>query len=113
MAKQKKTKTYNGKLIYSQDAQYILISPTATTNISKILDQICESKGLDNICTVKIMDCCKLLFEESGRLLKYKSYDSGVVDYHINGNCLGDLLFDSTDLDLEITISAKAGYGKV
>lgn len=118
MSKYKNTMTYSGRLVYNQDANYELTSPTDTINISEILDKVCNSSK--KYIEVKIMNCCKLIFAEQGNLLKYKSYDTGVVDYHINGNCLGDVLFFNTGELLDVTIYADAlngtgdrcGYGK-
>lgn len=118
MSKYKNTMTYSGRLVYNQDANYELTSPTDTINISEILDRVLTSSN--KYIEIKIMDCCKLIFEEHGNLMRYKSYDTGVVDYHINGNCLGDVLFFNTGELLDVTIYADAlngtgdrcGYGK-
>lgn len=118
MSKYKNTVTYSGKLLYNDEAQYGLQFPSGLVNISEILDKVCNSSK--KYIEVKIMNCCKLIFAEQGNLLKYKSYDTGVVDYHINGNCLGDVLFFNTGELLDVTIYADAlnrtgdrcGYGK-
>ena len=106
MSKYKNTITHSGRLVYNQDANYELTSPTDTINISEILDGICQSNN--KYIEIRIMNCCKLIFEEHGNLMRYKSYDTGVVDYHINGNCLGDVLFFNTGENLDVEIYAEA-----
>ena len=105
MSKYKNTVTYSGKLLYNDEAQYGLQFPSGLVNISEILDKVCTSSN--KYIEIKIMDCCKLIYEEKGNLMKYKSYNTGVVDYHINGNCLGDVLFFNTENILDITIYAE------
>jgi len=112
MAKYKNSITHSGRLVYNQDANYELQSPTGIVNISEILDRIHTSSN--KYIEIKIMNCCKLIFEEKGNLMKYKSYDAGVVDYHINGNCLGDVLFFNTGenfLDIAIFAETLNGTG--
>lgn len=104
MNKYRNTITYSGRLTYNQDAEYELDSFTSIINISKILDSILDSNS--KYIEIKVMNGCKLLCEEQGNLMKYKSYSTGVVDYHINGCCLGDILFDNTEsyIDIEIYV---------
>jgi len=99
-----KTKIYTGKLSYNQDANYILYSPTtkSTTNISDILYNICYSSN--NYIEIKIMKGCKILFNESGRLLNKIDDKNGLLSYHINSEDLESVLFFNTGeyLDIEI-----------
>jgi len=79
----KNTKIYTGKLSYNQDANYILHSPiSGTTNISDILYNICYSSN--NQIEIKIMKGCKILFNESGRLLNKIDDKNGLLSYHVN-----------------------------
>ena len=95
---------YSGKLSYNQDANYILYSPTtkSTTNISDILYNICYSSN--NYIEIKIMKGCKILFNESGRLLNKIDDKNGLLSYHINSEDLESVLFFNTGeyLDIEI-----------
>lgn len=108
MSKYKNFKTpyvFSGKLIYNSEAKYELHFSNGYTNISNILDNIFNFNN--KYIEIKIMNCCKLIFEEKGNLMKYKSYDFGIIDYHINGNCLGNVLFNNTGESLEIIIFAE------
>jgi len=118
MIKYKNTITYSGKLSYDQNAEYILLSPINTINISTILNQIYYSNN--NYIEIKITNGCKTLFNEKGNLLKRKNDEFRIYDWHVNGNCLEDVLFNWTDNDLEIAIFAeilevlnKQGQGEV
>ena len=95
---------YSGKLSYDQDANYILYSPTtkSTTNISDILYNICYS--LNNQIDIKIMKGCKILFNESGRLLNKIDDNNGLLSYHVNSEDLESVLFYNCDdfVDIEI-----------
>ena len=95
---------YSGKLSYDQDANYILYSPTtkSTTNISDILYNICYS--LNNQIDIKIMKGCKILFNESGRLLNKIDDNNGLLSYHVNSEDLESVLFNNCDdfIDIEI-----------
>ena len=108
----KKTIILSGNLKYADiedhdnATEYEIHSLTDIINLSNILEQIFNSEN--KYIEIKIMNCCKLIYEEKGNLMKYKSYDSNIIDYHINGNCLGDVLFNNTDSNLEITIFAPS-----
>jgi len=95
---------YSGKLSYDQDANYILYSPTtkSTTNISDILYNICYS--LNNQIDIKIMKGCKILFNESGRLLNKIDDNNGLLSYHVNSEDLESVIFNNCDdfVDIEI-----------
>jgi len=95
---------YSGKLSYNEQADYIIYSPTtkSTTNISDILYNICYSSN--NQIEIKIMKGCKILFNESGRLLNKIDKQNGLLSYHVNSEDLESVLFFNTNeyLDIEI-----------
>ena len=101
-----KTFTFSGMLTYSELGDYILSSPTQTTNISTILKKIyCWHH---NQIDIKIMKGCKILYnEQDGRLLK-KLDKYGLNSYHVNGLDLEEVLFNSVGLDIDIEISSSA-----
>jgi len=96
--------TYSGKLSYNEQANYIIISPTtkSTINISDILYNICYSSN--NQIEIKIMKGCKILFNESGRLLNKIDKQNGLLSYHVNSEDLESVLFFNTEeyLDIEL-----------
>jgi len=101
--KNNSTKTYTGKLLYNEQANYTLHSPTSDTiNISDILYNICYSSN--NQIEIKIMKGCKILFNESDRLLKRIDKQNGLLSYHVNSEDLESVLFFNTEeyLDIEI-----------
>jgi len=101
-----KTFTYSGKLTYSDRGDYILSSPTQTTNISTILKKI--DCWYSNHIDIKILKGCKILYDEQdGRLLK-KLDKYGLDSYHVNGLDLEEVLFNSVGLDIDIEISSSA-----
>ena len=95
---------YSGKLFYNEQADYIFYSPTtkSTTNISDILYNICYSSN--NQIEIKIMKGCKILFNESGRLLNKIDDINGLLSYHVNSEDLESVLFNNCDdfVDIEI-----------
>ena len=101
--KNNSTKIYTGKLSYNEQANYTLYSSTkSTTNISDILYNICYSSN--NQIEIKIMKGCKILFNESGRLLNKIDDKNGLLSYHVNSEDLESVLFFNTNeyLDIEI-----------
>jgi len=96
--------TYSGKLIYNDGNIYTLYSPTtkSITNISDILYNICYSSN--NQIEIKIMKGCKILFNESGRLLKKIDKQNGLLSYHVNSEDLESVIFNNCDdfVDIEI-----------
>ena len=97
-------KIYTGKLSYNEQANYILYSSTtkSTTNISDILYNICYSSN--NQIEIKIMKGCKILFNESGRLLNKIDDINGLLSYHVNSEDLESVIFNNCDdfVDIEI-----------
>jgi len=95
---------YSGKLSYDQDANYIIYSPItkSTINISDILYNICYSSN--NQIEIKIMKGCKILFNESGRLLNKINDKNGLLSYHVNSEDLESVIFNNCDdfVDIEI-----------
>ena len=95
---------YSGKLIYNDGNIYTLYSTTtkSTINISDILYNICYSSN--NQIEIKIMKGCKILFNESGRLLNKIDDKNGLFSYHVNSEDLESVLFFNTEeyLDIEI-----------
>jgi len=104
MYKNNKQKDINGKLIFDDNGDYIIISPTtkSTINISDILYNICYSSN--NQIEIKIMKGCKILFNESGRLLNKINKQNGLLSYHVNSEDLESVLFYNTEdfIDIEI-----------
>ena len=101
--KNNSTKIYTGKLSYNEQANYTLYSSiSGTTNISDILYNICYSSN--NYIEIKIMKGCKILFNESGRLLNKIDNKNGLLSYHVNSEDLESVLFFNTNeyLDIEI-----------
>ena len=102
--KNNSTKIYTGKLSYNEQANYILYSPTtkSTINISDILYNICYSSN--NQIEIKIMKGCKILFNESGRLLNKIDKQNGLLSYHVNSEDLESVIFNNCDdfVDIEI-----------
>ena len=99
----KNTKIYTGKLFYNEQANYTLYFPTSDTiNISDILYNICYSSN--NYTEIKIMKGCKILLNESGRLLNKIDDKNGLFSYHVNSEDLESVLFFNTEeyLDIEI-----------
>ena len=98
--------TYSGRLVYNQDGLYEIYSPTtkSTTNISDILYNICYSSN--NQIEIKIMKGCKILFNESGRLLNKINNKNGLLSYHVNSEDLESVLFFNTNEYLDIEISS-------
>jgi len=99
-----KTKIYTGKLSYNEQANYIIYSPTTklTINISDILYNICYSSN--NQIEIKIMKGCKILFNESGRLVNKIDKQNGLLSYHVNSEDLESVIFNNCDdfVDIEI-----------
>jgi len=99
----KNTKIYTGKLSYNEQANYQIQSPTSDTiNISDILYNICYSSN--NQIEIKIMKGCKILFNESGRLLNKINDKNGLLSYHVNSEDLESVIFNNCDdfVDIEI-----------
>jgi len=99
--------TYSGKLSYNEQANYIIYSPTtkSTTNISDILYSICYSSN--NQIEIKIMKGCKILFNESGRLVNKIDKQNGLLSYHVNSEDLESVIFNNCDDFVDIEISSE------
>jgi len=94
---------FSGKLIYDQDNNYILHSPTQVTNITTILKKIyC---WYSNEINIRILKGCKILFNEHGRLLTKLDSKYGISSYHVNGLDLECVMFFNVGEDLYIEIS--------
>jgi len=102
-----KYKTYTGKLIYTDDAEYELHSPEGTTNLSKMLNKVYYN-SISNHINIKIMDKTKTLFNEDGNLYLKVVAKPDFTSLFVNGVDLGEALFNAVDKDLEITICAEA-----
>jgi hypothetical protein len=99
--------TYSGKLIYDDDGNY-LICPKGRKefNLSKALRTVYYHQSNNHI-NIKISDGCKVLFYEDGIL--YKKRDQyQLYSYFVNGKNLEEVLFFSTDKDIEIALFAEA-----
>lgn len=104
MAKYKNSITYSGILKYNDSAEYELCFRNKKINISNIIDQVYHSPN--NFIEIKIMNCCKLIFEEQGKLYMRKD-QFGINCYHISGCNLDYTLFQMVDEVLDITIYAE------
>jgi hypothetical protein len=116
MAKYKNIYVFSGIFIYNDLAEYEIHFSNGYINISNILNRVYNSNN--NYIEIKIMNCCKLIYNEKGNLLKRKD-NNGILSYHINGCNLDLAMFNNVDEDLEITIYAEAeetgdkySYGK-
>ena len=100
-----KLHTYEGKLIYNDNAEYELLSPISksTINLSELLNTICYS--YNNYIKIKIFKGCKILFEESGKLIK--NFDKhNIFSFHVNSEDFESILFYNTDEYLDIEINS-------
>jgi len=97
---------FSGKLIYSDSAEYELLSPISkpTINLSKLLNTICYS--YNNNVEIRILKGCKILFNESGRLLNIINKNNGLLSYHVNSEDFESILFYNTDEYLDIEINS-------
>ena len=102
-----KYKTYTGKLIYTDDAEYELHSPEGTTNLSKLLNKV-YYHSISNHINIKIMDKTKTLFNEDGNLYLKVVAKPSFTSFFVNGVDLGEELFNAVDKDLEVTLYAEA-----
>jgi len=98
-------RTYYGKLIYDDMGDYIVDN----FNLSKALWEIYYHPN--NHIDITIMAGCKTIFHEDGNLYRRKSDSVDLYCWHINGNDLETVLFNSTDSDIEITLFAEALEG--
>lgn len=101
--------TYYGRLIYNDQGEYELHSPTGIVNISHILKNIYFADN--NYIKIKIMNGCKVLFNEEGNLYLKVIIKPKLASYHVNGNDLETVLFDLVGQDLEILLFAEALEG--
>jgi len=101
-----KLHTYEGKLIYNDNAEYELLSPISksTINLSELLNTICYS--YNNNVEIRILKGCKILFNESGRLLNNINKENGLLSYHVNSEDFESVLFYNTDEYLDIEINS-------
>ena len=107
----KNTKIYTGKLSYNEQANYQIQSPTSDTiNISDILYNICYSSN--NQIEIKIMKGCKILFNESGRLLNKINDKNGLLSYHVNSEDLESVIFNNCDDFVDIEIFSEVLLGE-
>lgn len=107
------TKSHNGKLNYSDNAEYILVQDDKQEiNISKELDRIYMSD--DNGVEIQVRKGVKLLHDESGLLIRKKN-KNGFYSYHINQYFDLDLeLFNLVGERIEILITErKTNYEKM
>lgn len=96
--------TFNGKLLYDQNANYILHSPTSDINLSNILQKtFCY---YDNVINIEIRKGYKTLYAEEGHLINEVSKHN-ILTYHINGADLEEVLFNNVGEYLDIEIYSK------
>ena len=106
----KQLHSFSGKLTYSDFGTYQLIYPGGGVNISSILSKVYHSPT-NNKIHIKIMNGCKVLFNEEGNLLIRPETSTELYSYHINGECLETVMFYNTDKDLTFEITAEALEG--
>jgi hypothetical protein len=95
-------KTFNGKLIYNDDAQFEIHNGNEIINITEILDNIFDSQ-LRPLVYVKVMKGDSLLFEEDGGIF-INTDRFGINCFYICGMNLDSLLLNHENENLEITI---------
>ena len=109
MNKRQGSYTYDGKLIYNDNAEYEVLHHIGKTNISKILNKIYQAD--DNYIEFRIIDGCKIVFAESGRLKRNINIENGLEGYFIDVYDLESALFNNTGQYLEIAIFYNALKG--
>ena len=106
-------KTFNGTLIYNDNAQFEIHNGNEIINITEILDNIFSSQ-LKPLVYVRVMKGNSLLFEEDGGIF-INTDKFGVNCFCICGMNLDLLLLNHTGERLEITIKYERNsrnYGK-
>jgi len=99
-----KSFSYSGKLNYNDRGEYELdsLNPKyCSINLSELLKSICYS--YNNYIEIKILKGCKILFEESGKLVK--NFDKhNIFSFHVNSEDFESVLFNNTNefIDIEI-----------
>ena len=94
---------FEGKLEYNEDAKYeIQSSKGYVYNITKLLDEVYHANN--NYIEFKIMDGCKTIFTEQGKLKRYVNIDNGLEGYFIDVYDLESALFDNCGRLVEIAI---------
>lgn len=107
---------YAGKLIYNDNAEYILdLGNGDTINISDVL-RLVYFNQFDNRVNIKIVHGGRIAFMEDS-LLYYKKDEDGLFSFHISSENLEKKLFNVFGENIEIEIYAKAleetDYGTV
>lgn len=90
----------SGKLIYNDDGEYVVDK----LNISQLLDNVYLSNNKSVI--FKIMEGCKILFDEAGNLRRKPDQDR-INSYHICGLSIERELFYDVGKNLDIEIVAE------
>jgi len=99
---------FGGKLFYNQDAEYEIKFRNGYFNFSGFLNRVYLSDN--KFVNIKIMNGCKLMFEEEGFLYCAKN-KCGFESYHVAGVDLDGVLFNLVDEDIEIFMYANAFEG--
>jgi len=101
-----KSFSYSGKLNYNDNGEYeldSLNSKDCSINLSELLKMICYS--YNNYIKIKIFKGCKILFEESGKLIK--NFDKhNIFSFHVNSEDFESVLFNNTNEYLDIEINS-------
>lgn len=97
--------TWTGILVYNDEADYEIHTDKEIINLSAILHDVYVDER-SNRLAIKIMEGCKLLFNEDGNLYYNKEPEIGVWTYHVGGEPLEQTLFNNTDKVLEFTVGS-------
>jgi hypothetical protein len=95
-------KTISGILTYDDSGNYVV----GNVNFSSILDKIYYANN--NHLDIKIYEGNKILYIENGNLYRRKADDIDIYDYHICGNNLENVLFNSVGKFVTIEFFAEA-----
>ena len=88
----KQGNTYSGRLVYDDDANYIIYSDDGGVfNLSNALSTIYYHPENNHIC-IKVMNGSRVLFDEDGVLYK-KAIGKHFYSYHVSSEDLETVLF--------------------
>lgn len=103
MTKTKHNYIFNGRLEFNQNAEYEVHDPGGYIyNISKLLNKVYLADN--NYIEFRIMDRCKIVFAELGRLKRNVNIENGLEGYFIDVYDLDSALFDNCSRLVEIAI---------
>jgi len=103
----KRGQMYLGKLVYDDNGNYLIYPKGRKAfNLSEAL-RVVYYHQMNNHIHIKILDRCKILFDEDGVLYKKRDKHQ-LYSYFINDNNLENVLFFSTEKELEVVLFAEA-----